>query len=172
MLDAARAGDPRAWRRLVDDLGGDIIGYARSRGIPDAEDLAGDVFEVLARRIGSFQGDQRAFRSFAFTVAHHRIADHFRSASQQRERPPAPYLAAAESAKGEHEAETVGALDALATIVQLPPDQRDSMLLHVFGQLDLVEVAQVLGKEPDAVRQLQRRARRRLRTETTGRVTP
>jgi RNA polymerase sigma-70 factor (ECF subfamily) len=40
---------------------------------------------------------------------------------------------------------------------QLLPDQRDVLVLRVFGDLTVEQVAQALGKSPGAVKQLQRR---------------
>jgi RNA polymerase sigma-70 factor (ECF subfamily) len=51
----------------------------------------------------------------------------------------------------------------------LVPDQRDVLLLRIVGDLTVDQVAEVLGKSPGAVKQLQRRAfeavRRRLDRE-------
>jgi RNA polymerase sigma-70 factor (ECF subfamily) len=51
---------------------------------------------------------------------------------------------------------------ALALISQLPPDQADVVLLRVLADLSVKDVAEILGKQPGAVRALQHRAIRRL----------
>jgi RNA polymerase sigma-70 factor (ECF subfamily) len=45
----------------------------------------------------------------------------------------------------------------------LPPDQRDVLTLRIVADLPIDQVALILGKRPDAVKQLQRRGLERLR---------
>ena len=47
-------------------------------------------------------------------------------------------------------------------VAALTPDQADVVLLRVLGGLAVGQVADVLGKQPSAVRVLQHRALRRL----------
>lgn len=171
-VEHLRRGDPAAWRELVAELGGDVAGYARSKGVSDADDLVSDVFEALASRIIDFEGGARALRSFAFTIAHHRIADHHRRRST---RPTSEELddaiALPDATDHDRPDHAAGSVDAMRLIDSLPPDQREVMLLHTFGQLQLNEIADVLGKRPGTIRQLQLRARRRLRKQVEGGVT-
>src|SRR5690606_30856578 len=50
-----------------------------------------------------------------------------------------------------------------ALLAQLPPDQRDVLLLRIVGGLSAEEAGNVLGKRPGAIRALQLRGLRRLR---------
>ena len=50
-----------------------------------------------------------------------------------------------------------------ATLVALPPDQRDVLMLRVLGGLTVEEVARALHKRPGAVKALQRRGVARLK---------
>ena len=74
-VEAAQAGAEWAWSRLYAELSGPVFGYLRSRGAVEPEDLLGEVFVQVARNIGSFRGDARSFRSWVFTIAHHRLID-------------------------------------------------------------------------------------------------
>jgi RNA polymerase sigma-70 factor (ECF subfamily) len=43
------------------------------------------VFVQVARNLGTFEGDERGFRAWVFTVAHHRLVDerrYFRTATR------------------------------------------------------------------------------------------
>ena len=75
VLEAAQAGAEWAWSRLYRDLAGPVLGYLRTRGAAEPEDLVGEVFLQVARNLGTFDGDYRSFRSWVFTVAHHRVVD-------------------------------------------------------------------------------------------------
>src|SRR4051794_35081681 len=63
-LQAARLGDEAAFERLYRDTAPLVIGYARARGARDPEDVAQEVFTAMATKVGSFVGDERAFRSW------------------------------------------------------------------------------------------------------------
>ena len=75
VLDAARSGAEWAWSRLVNDLDGRLRGYVRRQGGVDADDLVGETWLHVARGLHRFEGDENAFRSWVFMIAHHRIID-------------------------------------------------------------------------------------------------
>ncbi len=54
---AASAGDPRAWERLVTQLGPDVLALARRSGLgpDDADEVYQDTFLALYRRLGQLQ---------------------------------------------------------------------------------------------------------------------
>src|SRR5262249_51248598 len=124
----------------------------------DAEDLTGEVFLQVVRDVGTFAGDQRAFRAWVFVIAHHRLLDDGRKRSR-RPVETDPSLAP-ERATGDVEAEALGTLGTewgRQVIEELSADQRDVLLLRVLGQLTVAEVAEAVGKRPGAVKALQRR---------------
>src|SRR5262245_21507171 len=75
LLKGARQGDETAWGRLYQDLAPAVLGYLRANGAPDPEDALSEVFLQVARDVPSFEGEQRGFRSWVFTIAHHRLID-------------------------------------------------------------------------------------------------
>jgi len=164
VLEAARAGAEWAWRRLYEDLSGQVLGYIRRQGAADAEDLLGEVWLQVARNIGTFDGDEGGFRSWIFTVAHHRVIDERRRSGRRREDP----VADVPEPMSDDVAES-SALENLATdrvqhlLDRLAPGQRDVLLLRIVGGLTVVEVAEALGKRPGAVKALQRRGLEALR---------
>ena len=46
-----------------------------ANGAPDPEDVLGEVFLQVARDISTFDGEETGFRSWVFTIAHHRLID-------------------------------------------------------------------------------------------------
>jgi len=177
IITAAQAGAEWAWFRLHTELAGPVLGYLRSRGAAEPEDLLSEVFVQVARNIGSFAGDARSFRSWVFTVAHHRLIDERRYRSR---RPVTPTEIAEEGAgSGDVEQEALDAIGTdrvLSLLDGLTPDQCSVLLLRIIGDQTIDEIARTLGKRSGAVKALQRRAFDALRRtlEATGRtpITP
>ena len=138
---------------------------------PDAEDAASDVFVSVARGLGRFEGNEAAFRSWVFTIAHHRIIDHRRTRTNQRTDSYPPDELADRAGVGDAEddaLESVGTESALGTIASLPPAQAEVVLLRVVADLSVADVATIVGKKQGAVRALQFRAMQRLARELAG----
>jgi RNA polymerase sigma factor (sigma-70 family) len=166
LLDAASRGDERAWDRLLRDLIGPLRGYLRLRGAAEPDDLVNETLLRTARHLRRFRGDEEGFRSWVFTIAHHLLVDDRR---RRRRRPAHVGL----EAEMEGDASLPTAVDDLdsawtltdlrALVAQLTPDQRDVVLLRVVGGFSVAEVATIVGKEPNAIKQLQHRGVHSLR---------
>jgi RNA polymerase sigma factor (sigma-70 family) len=78
ILAAARGGAEWAWARIYGDLAPPVLGYLRTRGAADAEDLMGEVFLQVVRDLNTFEGGERDFRAWVFTITHHRLLDDVR----------------------------------------------------------------------------------------------
>ena len=161
VLGAAHAGAGWAFERLYRWLSPAVLSYARGQGLSDPEDAAGDVFMKAFHNIGTFRGTEEQFRSWVFTIAHHRVIDERRRRSR---RPAAetPLDAVTEQiAPLDVEELAIGAVEGTrlrALLDQLVPDQRDVLLMRVLGDLSIEQTADALGKTHGAVKQLQRRA--------------
>lgn len=164
LLGAAQAGAEWAWDRLYRDLAPSVRGYLLARGARDVDDLLGEVWLQLARNIGTFQGDERGFRSWVFVVAHHRLVDERRRLARRRE-DLVDDLSEAAVAEPSAEEAAGWRLEADAVLVllsTLTDDQRAVIALRVLGDMTVEQVAEILGRRPGAVKALQRRAIRRL----------
>src|SRR5262245_32695083 len=75
VIEAARRGDEQAFAAVYRELAPSVLGYLRGQGSPDADDLTGDVFVAVGQRLEKFEGSVEAFRSWVFTIAHHRLVD-------------------------------------------------------------------------------------------------
>jgi RNA polymerase sigma factor (sigma-70 family) len=168
VLRAARAGEDWAWRALYDDLAPALLGYLRARRAAQPEDLLGEVMLQLVRDLHTFKGDKWQFRSWAFTIAHHRLLDERRSSARRPAEPtPAsefehllPLGDVEEDALRALSVDRVGRL-----LARLSPDQQNVILLRVLGELTCEEVGEVIGKRAGAVKALQRRGFEALRSE-------
>jgi len=175
LADSAR-GDEAALTVVYRELNPRLLRYLRHHAGPVAEDLASEVWVALAPRLRGFDGGFDGFRSLMFSVAHRRVVDEYRRKGRTPAR--APFDDALELPDGADTAslavEQLTAQAAVETLVRrLPADQAEVVLLRVLGDLDVEQVARVLGKSKGAVRVAQHRALRRLQqTFARKAVTP
>jgi len=177
ILTAAQEGGDWAVAILYRWLHPALVGYLRGRAGDEAEDLAAETWLAVARALRSFSGDEAAFRSWVFTIAHRRLVDHHRAKTRRLrthtltpgdgpggtvEDGPSSEPASTDDPAGE----TVAAMTSDAAVRYivslLPADQAEIVLLRVVAGLPVDDVAQITGRRPGTVRVLQHRALRRL----------
>jgi RNA polymerase sigma factor (sigma-70 family) len=160
VLLAARSGAEWAWTALYRHLSPSVLGYLRSRGAAEPEDLMGEVFLQIARDLPTFTGGEAEFRSWVFVMAHHRLLDERRSRSR-RPSDPAPdetILARAPTGNVEEEAlATLATQRVLRLLAGVSEQQAEVLMLRIVGGLTVEEVARAVGKKPNSVKALQRR---------------
>jgi RNA polymerase sigma-70 factor (ECF subfamily) len=177
VLVGARAGDQWAAEILFADLQPRLLRFLRSTEPRVADDLAGEVWLNMAQGIGGFEGDLAGFRSWVFTIARRRVADHRRTAARRATDSVDPheyFRAHVDESSGDTATivmDQMSAQDAIDLISSsLPPDQAEVLLLRVIGELDVAHVAQVMDRTPNWVRVTQHRALRRLAEKISGDV--
>jgi RNA polymerase sigma-70 factor (ECF subfamily) len=174
LLQQAKSSDPEAMTRIYRDLSPLVLGYARSLGTLDPEDVASETFVSVVRGLTSFTGDEANFRSWVLTIAYRRATDALRRVGRRREDPldlDDHGGRVFDLASGDDQAMArLQAQGALEAIDQLTDDQRAVLLLRVLADLPVREVAAIVGKPESAVKALQRRAvasvRRRMKDTT------
>ena len=177
VLIAAREGEGWALGRLFRVTYPRFVCYVGAVAPADAEDVAADAWLDVARGLHRFEGDEQAFRAWAFTIARRRLLDLRRSRARRRTDPvdPGELVAAGGAGNVEEEAMTsLGTGWAIHLITSsLSPDQAEVVILRVIGQLGVDEVAAIMGKRRGTIRVLQHRALRRLAQVLQGEgVTP
>jgi RNA polymerase sigma factor (sigma-70 family) len=171
VLEAGRRGEPWAFEAIYRDLAPAVLGYLRGQGARYPEDLTSEVFIAIVGGLKGFQGEERAFRSWVFTIVHRRLVDERRSLIRRREisvPPDALRLVEPQERHGDAEEEAVRGLEfrrLLRMLDILTPEQRTVLLLRVVADLSLAEVGAMLGKKEAAVKMLQRRALLKLTRE-------
>ena len=163
VLEGARSGEPWALEKIYRDLAPGVLGYLRGQRAAEPEDLASETFVGVVRGLRSFRGDERGFRSWAFSIAHRRLLDERRRLARRREEAVEPSVLAGmlASSAGDAEAEALDRIRegwAVRALGVLTEDQRSVVLLRILADLSVGEVAGILGKRPGAVKTLQRRA--------------
>jgi RNA polymerase sigma-70 factor, ECF subfamily len=165
VLTAAAGGDEDAFGVLWYDLQPRLVRYFKLIAPGAAEDLASETWLAVIRGVGRFQGDERAFRAWVFTIARHKARDWWRRAARKpvQELPEAGLaepLAPDDPAAAVLEDASTRA--ALALIATLPAGQAEAVVLRVVAGLEVKQVAELMDKQPNAVRVLTHRGLRRL----------
>lgn len=156
-LAAAANGDEKAFAVLWRDVHPPLLRYLRVvvRDRAVAEDVAGDVWVDVARRLDRFAGDEMAFRGWLFTLARRRAIDALRHAGRTPEDLTGD-VADLDRPSGVDTAGTaLERLDterALEMIASLPADQAEVITLRVIAGMDAKDVARLLDKRPGTVR--------------------
>jgi RNA polymerase sigma-70 factor (ECF subfamily) len=158
-VERARGGDDDALRLLYLQYAGRVYSYVRSI-IPDdyeAEDVTQTVFMCLSRRLQSYRPRHVPFSAWITTVAHNAAIDHLRA----KRAIPCEQALDPETA---HEDLSYDRLSAIrVALEQLPPAQREVLVLRFVVGMGVKEVAERLGRTELAIDSLQSRARARLR---------
>ncbi|MFB6955389.1 RNA polymerase sigma factor SigJ [Streptomyces niveus] len=147
------------------------IAYRITGSVADAEDA---VQETWLRWERLPDGEVEDARSYLTTVISRLCYDQLGSARARRESYVGPWLpepVVTESGPEDRVTldESVG-LAMLTVLERLTPAERTAFILHDVFAVPFKEIADVVGRTPDSVRQLASRARRRVRAEAPRRT--
>ena len=153
--------------RLLNDLrpGAFAIAYRMLGSVSEAEDV---VQEALLRVHQTFDRGEHVEspRAFVTTITTRLAINELRSARARREQYfgewlPEPIITDGQDDPARH-AEMADSLSLamLVLLETLSPEQRAVLLLHDVFDYDHAQIAEIIGKSPDNVRQLASRARR------------
>lgn len=168
VLGAARAGAGWAWAEIYRDLAPSLLGFLRGRGVPDPEDVLAEVFLNVVKNLGGFEGDERSFRTWVFTIAHRRLVDGVRARAIRPADPVASDELPESPAPNDTEDVAMARLHAsvaLDLIRRMPADRQNVLLLRLLSDLSIEEIAVVVGKRSSAVKMQLRRALASLKKE-------
>jgi len=134
-------------RELFDDHAGYVWRALRHLGAAEAdvEDLCQEVFVVVQRKLGEFEG-RSELRTWLYGICLRVAADHRRRAHVRNERPhpdPTEGLAASPGMRPDARAEARSALQAL--LDELDDDKRAVLVLYELEGLTMKEVAATVG---------------------------
>ena len=161
LIQRAKHGDQEALGAIYDRLYPSVFRYIYYR-VSDqetAEDLAGDVFVRMVERIGAFEQRGSPILAWLYTIARNLVADHYRLRGQTNSLPLKESLAVGETIQPSEKVDRRQKHNCLAKAMDcLTEGQRQVILLKFIEGRDIVEVAEVLGKNERAIRSLQHRA--------------
>jgi len=138
---------------LYRELAPAVLGYLRAQGVPDPEDLLGEVFLQVARDLRAVRGDEVAVRKWVFTLARNRVIDDVR----RRSRRPITIGGAVPDRPGPDREQPLDPV-LQSAIDRLAPEQREVVLLRFVADLPIEVVARITGRTAGAVKSIQHRA--------------
>ena len=155
LLAAAQRGSEAAFATLWRDGNHALLRYLRAAAPAAAEDVAAETWLQVVRGLAGFRGDERAWRSWLFTIARHRAMDEGRRRSRHPAAPLDELPPASEPRTRDAAAAALANLAAgelIEAIRRLPPVQAEVILLRVLADLDNETVSRIVGRSPGAVR--------------------
>lgn len=171
LVELARGGDGEAFGLLYDRYVGQVYRYIyhRTGSHPLAEDLTSETFVRALRAIPGFHWRGKDVGAWFVTIARNLVIDHVKS-SRFRLEVPTNDLLAYDSPDAHGPEDTVVAAvshhelqQAIAGAMRrLSPEQQECLTLRFLNGMSIAETALVLGKNSNAVKQLQLRAVRAL----------
>ena len=164
----AARGDRAAAAVLFDTYHPRLYRYALGRlGSPaDAEDVASETFARVLSKLDGFRWRGGGFEAWLFRIASNLVVDRARTTT--RERPTEDDMDTREVAVQQLPEDQTLRLETsrelAALLLGLPGDQREVLLLRFAAGLDTHETGAVMGRNANAVRQLQFRALQNIRS--------
>ena len=149
------------------------VAYRMLGSVSDAEDAVQEAYARLAR---ADQAEIDDVRGWLVTVTSRLCLDQLRSAHARRVDYPGPWLPEplVEGSPARHDPGDQVTLDEsvrmalMLVLEQLSPAERTAFVLHDVFQLPFDEISAIVGRSPDACRQLASRARRHVTTSSAA----
>ncbi|NTW29173.1 MAG: sigma-70 family RNA polymerase sigma factor [Coriobacteriia bacterium] len=161
LIARAKKGDSIAFGRLYDEYANRVYAFVRSRtsSAHDAEDVTATVFLKVWESLGSYDNNGVPFSAWLFRIARNAAVDEYR----RGERRPIPTDGAPDDTVWADSAEVLAVARADAEMLRsavrlLTEEQASVIALRYWWDLSIKETAESLGKNENAVKQLQHRA--------------
>jgi RNA polymerase sigma-70 factor (ECF subfamily) len=168
---AAAHGDRRALAELLCTVRPLVVRYCRARvgsqerSHASADDVAQDVCLAIMTALPGFRDQGRPFLAFVYGIAAHKVADAHRAVARNRSEPVADVPDEPDEHAGPEQSALRSELsvEVRELLKDLPPKQREILVLRVVVGLSAEETAAAVGSTPGAVRVAQHRALNKLR---------
>jgi RNA polymerase sigma-70 factor (ECF subfamily) len=171
LLVRAKKGDEDAFSTIWRTFQPGLLRYLRVIAGQAADDLAADTWLQVIRKITTFEGNDKAFRAWLYTIARHRHIDWRRQAGRRKESlvelEAFDWLPGTDDTPAKFET-SISTQSAVALIATLPPDQAEAVMLRTVSGLPVSVVAEIMGRPPGTVRVLCHRGLRRLARTLEG----
>lgn len=170
LLRAAAAGEPKAVRRLLDDVAPIVYGFVFARvagNEPVAEDLVQETFVEAMKSAASFRGDS-ALSTWMCAIARRRLARHYESERRQEATQRGLRLVDELGDAGSDEDEVDRHDEVVRALARLSAPHRQVLVMKYLDDRSVSEIAGELGRNAVQVQSLLQRARDGLRRELAG----
>lgn len=173
LLQASSQGDAEAFGQVYDLFLNRVFRYILYMigNWSDAEDMTEETFAKAWQRLGSFRGEEQAFKTWLLRIAHNHVVDRLR-----QRRGDTTMLSdygediAEPNAKSTQTTAEESLLyeQALRLATRLPAQQKQVILLKFVQGLDNREISAITGQREGAIRVAQMRALQTIRQQLSG----
>lgn len=155
LLRRLQEGDQVAWTKFYNKWAQPLYNFIRNSGIRDPldiEEVMSETWLGAPRAIANFDGQNATLKTFLYSLARRKIADHWRRHKPTEELP---------DALSQHDApqERLVLQESLA---KMPEHEREVLLLRYHEGFSVSEIAEIMGRTYKGTESLLSRARRRL----------
>jgi len=166
IIDRAKQGDGEAFSTLYQQYVTPVYRYVyfRVRNQADAEDITQDVFIKTYQHLDRYSHQEISLLAYLITIARNTLTDHWRKKKTASLDEDWAMNIPDESTNLEKNISTRhDILHVQEKLKFLPDDQQEVITMKFMNDLSNKEVAQVLGRTEESVRQLQSRGLKLLR---------
>jgi RNA polymerase sigma-70 factor, ECF subfamily len=161
LIRRAQALDPGALAELYDKHFDGIYRYlfTRIRHQADAEDLTEQVFLKMVDSIQRYRPRGVAFSSWLYRIAHNLLVDRYRRAGREaveltdQVRDTRPFADPAVLVQNSDERRQL-----LAAVQRLTPEQQQVIAMRFIDNMEVDEIARLMGRRNGAIHSMQHRA--------------
>ncbi|HYF72560.1 MAG TPA: sigma-70 family RNA polymerase sigma factor [Nocardioides sp.] len=166
LVELARKGDSEAFGLLYDHYQPSVYRFLfyRTRSGTLAEDLTSETFFRALRSMNNFRWQGKDFGAWLMTIARNLATDHFKAGRTRLELTTEDMGLHDDATDGPESSVLAGLTNEilLRALTELPPEQRDCLVMRFLQGMSIAETAAVLGRSDGAVKQLQLRGVRNL----------
>ncbi|ABL80031.1 MULTISPECIES: sigma-70 family RNA polymerase sigma factor [unclassified Nocardioides] len=166
LVELARKGDADAFGLLYDHYQPSVYRFLfyRTRSGTLAEDLTSETFFRALRSMNNFRWQGKDFGAWLMTIARNLATDHFKAGRTRLELTTEDMGLHDDATEGPESMVLAGLTNELLlhALTELPPEQRDCLVMRFLQGMSIAETAAVLGRSDGAVKQLQLRGVRNL----------
>lgn len=174
LIERAQRGDTAAFGTLYEHYFTPVYRYVyfRTKNAEDAEDLVQTVFLKAFQSLHRYASQGKNPLAFFYTVARNTLIDHWRKKRDIVLDDPGAVTVKADALQQREHFQNTFDESGNAEIVRkallyLPEEQQEVVVLKYINDLSNREIAEKTGKSEQAVRQMQCRALKKLRTSMT-----
>jgi RNA polymerase sigma-70 factor (ECF subfamily) len=166
LVELARKGDSEAFGLLYDHYQSSVYRFLfyRTRSSTLAEDLTSETFFRALRSMNNFRWQGKDFGAWLMTIARNLATDHFKAGRTRLEMTTEDMGLHDDATEGPESMVLAGLTNEilLKALTELPPEQKDCLVMRFLQGMSIAETAAVLGRSDGAVKQLQLRGVRNL----------
>ena len=166
LVARAQAGDQHAFTHVYDLYAPKIQKYLRYHlnGRPEAaEDLASDVFLKALEKLQTYQFNGVPFSAWLYRIAHNKLIDYLRGQPKKQGVSLDECVEVDDPASERALSQTLNQEELADALDRLTDDQRQVISYRFLQDRSIADTARLMGKNEDAVKQLQVRAIKNMR---------